>query len=133
MTDEKLRLAPRVAEIMGLKNELFGLCFGIWEDEADIVLGHYDGGGGILVAEDSPFWPDTITPLPTLEQCLDWLREKGFMFELRSYAPKGDYLMEVFLTDGFTQEDVCECEEQGSTAREAAYRAVIAVGGKEGG
>ena len=76
---------------------------------------------------------DSVPIRPTLEQCLDWLREKGFMFELRSYAPKGDYLMEVFLTDGFTQEDVCECEEQGSTAREAAYRAVIAVGGKEGG
>jgi len=127
-TDEELKLAPKVAEVMGLKNELFRICVGTWKRNADIVIGHYDGQGAVLIALDSPFYPDEIIPLPQIQDCLDWLKEKKYVVELN----QGLHHCRVFIMTNLATRFF---EERGDTLLEAADRVIIAVGeaGKEGG
>ena len=98
MTDEELKLAPRVAEIMGLERSTI--------DELDSV------------------------PIrPTLEQCLDYMKSLGFKVELAT-SEAGTCIAVYEMHKGNWR---CIFEEHYGADLEAAYRAVIAVGRKEGG
>ena len=78
-----------------------------------------------------PIWGED-TWLPTLEQCLDWLREKGCTltpYREERLMPGGTepYVFMEVHEPGYKSHMVHKIQGK-MTFREAAYRAVIAVG-----
>ena len=123
MTDEKLRLAPKVAEVMGPHK----LVKGDWYlNEYDPFFGDDPACGGYVETSihcyPSPHCPvgGTNTWLPTLEQCLDWLRERVAYLSLEWEIDSWEIV--------WWGEDEDMKVEEGQAALELAYRAVIAVG-----
>jgi len=94
-TDKELELAPKVAEVMGIASQFNPLTKGIFQ------------------------------PIPTIEDCLEWLREKFEVFEL---AYDGNASKSKWVVGVWTSSDEYF---EGDTSLEALYR-VILFSGKEG-
>ena len=118
-TKAYLELVPRVAEIMGPWEPRVG----DWCVDGHPIVVHGDNihyFKGIAINQFPPLW------LPTLEQCLDWLREqvgKWYRIENLYDAPNRH---EVSVWDD--PDDNFLYSGRGQTRLEAAYRTVIAVG-----
>jgi len=149
-TDVELDLAPKVAEIMGPWEPKDGDYMAVFETRGDLYDGPkaevYDkphvyllhnskegryysyagihGCGGVF-SEDPSYscLPERYTWLPSVEDCLEFLRGRVDSIEIYSES-YGRWSV-------YTEYRGTQGDSWGDTLKEALYRRVIAVGGKE--
>ena len=119
-TDEELRLAPAVAEVMGLGLEIE--CPFQWRNYVRIALEVRDN---YIVAIDAEYAIDEAHRIPLEHDCLEFLREHDFAVFTETF-PSGE-----------SNVHVCgpgtDIVERGNwTLLEALYRVIIECGQKQG-
>ena len=134
-TDEELKLAPAVAEVMGLGLEIE--CPFQWRNYVRIALEVRDN---YIVAIDAEYAIDEAHRIPLEHDCLEWLSDNAWFvhgIQQRDHDTDGGW--EVFVTEALENglyvwdSDVTDhCKlGMGDTLLEALYRVIVACGENE--